>query len=1373
MLTLIEAPSGKNSDGDGNTETNRSGQQRLLNYRQDDSRSYIDDDSSEHLHIRRTPQSIKSRIKSFFVGNSNSDDYAESWKAEFRQRPTMCDADMALQQIEAKNATGWKASLYMRSIIQNTLFRLGSFVQSNPLSVIATVFCLFSICCYGLQFIRIETDIVKLWVSQGGRLDTELNYFGKLQETFDYRNKGWSEYQDKHFLKPELDLKLANLSDDGNMGGGYQVLIQTGEHKAENLLTKDMLLEHVNLIKEISDLSVEAYGMNWTLADLCFKPGDLNIDKNSPAYSYRHVLGNLIPCIWITPIDCFFEGAKPLGPNPGIKKSDMSLLSLVSTLPDGDEINWKNLDPQQIISDITKVANIGTMKAFFERSGIGKGYLDRPCIDPMDPECPRHSPNYYDSCPAFTIYEDEIKLAGKSIDDYLVRKEIKESEDMFAALGCIFGGCESSSKNETAESRCKHYRESFLQKLKQNSTLANDLFVRTSYPSEPNYGEVMKHGCSGFARGIMKWSKDMILGGVNKTDTGMTAEALQTVFLVATPKAIYSKYANKESEFYERLISADMTEKWDVDIAKEVMLLWQRKFTQSIYKHRLNFVENPDDLANPILRRRLHPLASTSIADMLEEFCQFNFGVILAGYGLMLLYAMYSQAKFNGWKLSHDSSISLALSGVLTVTFASVAGLGLSTWFGIEFNAATTQIVPFLTLGIGVDNMFLLLHNYHAVVKNVKKNEIGVLMKETGMSILMTSINNILSFLAGTVLPIPALRSFCTQSSILLSFNLIAILTVYPALISIDLIRVKKGLRDVFCWSYNVSEIDDDAERSYNNIEVRRSIRSENILERHIIRANPANAGNIYQSLQCVKSTSDDETSDIENTPLRTGLHRFIVKYYIPFIQNPWAKFGVGFLCLALAVFGVIGTGQIKQGLELSDVLPENTAPAAFLKARDQYFSFYPMTIVIMGEEVDFARKQKLIANLRSDIGSSNFIVKHADGEPSEPYWLDLLKNWVIRLQEKLDLAEQHNILLNLDDHIINGTKEALNPDLQVAYSLLCSHGELYNCSRIGHTRLIDSEGIINVESFYNILYGWHEYETMLYAVSQANFYPKLFKLREGVQPQMRYRYFIPPAPKPLYSAIPFYLNGLTDTPIIVEMINEIRAICERYSEIGIKNFPEGVAFTFWEQYINLNETIQYAISIIIFAVFVVITILLINPWAAGCICLILLVMTIELSGFLGIYGIKLNPVSAVSIITAVGIGVEFTAHVLYSFLTALGTRNERMVSSIDRVFVPVIHGAISTLLGILMLGFSEFEFVVKYFFVIMTALIIIGLINGLALLPVVLSLIGPPCEIYPTDGKNQLNPPPSLSTRRNYCQKKSKHRTSVDFPVVLSDMME
>lgn len=125
-----------------------------------------------------------------------------------------------------------------------------------------------------------------------------------------------------------------------------------------------------------------------------------------------------------------------------------------------------------------------------------------------------------------------------------------------------------------------------------------------------------------------------------------------------------------------------------------------------------------------------------------------------------------------------------------------------------------------------------------------------------------------------------------------------------------------------------------------------------------------------------------------------------------------------------------------------------------------------------------------------------------------------------------------------------------------------------------------------------------------------------------------------------------------------------------------------------------------------------------------------------------------MNPVSAVTLITAVGIGVEFTAHVVLAYLTSLGKRSERTSSAIDRVFVPVIHGALSTLLGILMLGFSEFEFVVKYFFVVMSALIVIGVINGLILLPVLLSLMGAPQEVFSMDGKARLNLPPPIRRR-------------------------
>lgn len=68
-------------------------------------------------------------------------------------------------------------------------------------------------------------------------------------------------------------------------------------------------------------------------------------------------------------------------------------------------------------------------------------------------------------------------------------------------------------------------------------------------------------------------------------------------------------------------------------MAKEVISAWQRVFTESLYNHKLNF-----KLINGEKRehRIVHPLASTSISDMLADFCDFNYRIIFAGYFLMV-----------------------------------------------------------------------------------------------------------------------------------------------------------------------------------------------------------------------------------------------------------------------------------------------------------------------------------------------------------------------------------------------------------------------------------------------------------------------------------------------------------------------------------------------------------------------------------------------------------------------------------------------------------------------------------------------------------------------------------------------------------------
>ena len=47
-----------------------------------------------------------------------------------------------------------------------------------------------------------------------------------------------------------------------------------------------------------------------------------------------------------------------------------------------------------------------------------------------------------------------------------------------------------------------------------------------------------------------------------------------------------------------------------------------------------------------------------------------------------------------------------------------------------------------------------------------------------------------------------------------------------------------------------------------------------------------------------------------------------------------------------------------------------------------------------------------------------------------------------------------------------------------------------------------------------------------------------------------------------------------------------------------------------------------------------------------------------------------------------------------------------------------------------------------RYFFLVLTALVFLGLLNGLVLLPVLLSMIGPRAEVIPYDGGYHIDPP-------------------------------
>ena len=97
----------------------------------------------------------------------------------------------------------------------------------------------------------------------------------------------------------------------------------------------------------------------------------------------------------------------------------------------------------------------------------------------------------------------------------------------------------------------------------------------------------------------------------------------------------------------------------------------------------------------------------------------------------------------------------------------------------------SAEVVPFLILAIGVDNMFLISRAERLVPEHItdQKYRIAFAMKEIGPSIFVAAFCEGLAFFIGMETDIPALQSFCLVAGIsVLTDFIYKILIFLPAL---------------------------------------------------------------------------------------------------------------------------------------------------------------------------------------------------------------------------------------------------------------------------------------------------------------------------------------------------------------------------------------------------------------------------------------------------------------------------------------------------------------------------------------------------------------------------------------------------------------
>ncbi|XP_054009171.1 protein patched-like, partial [Hylaeus anthracinus] len=163
----------------------------------------------------------------------------------------------------------------------------------------------------------------------------------------------------------------------------HQLVIQTPRHSGANILHPAALKEHLAILKAATQVTVHLFEITWRLKDMCYA---LNI-PNFDMHYIDQIFDSIIPCAIITPLDCFWEGSKLLGPEYPVH---------IPGAQTNKPVQWTNLNPSWMLDEMKKLPfafPFKTLEDYMKRAGITNAYQSKPCLDPTDPECPETAPN--------------------------------------------------------------------------------------------------------------------------------------------------------------------------------------------------------------------------------------------------------------------------------------------------------------------------------------------------------------------------------------------------------------------------------------------------------------------------------------------------------------------------------------------------------------------------------------------------------------------------------------------------------------------------------------------------------------------------------------------------------------------------------------------------------------------------------------------------------------------------------------------------------------------------------------------------------------------------------------------------------------------
>ncbi|KAL7116492.1 hypothetical protein ACP275_03G008100 [Erythranthe tilingii] len=685
------------------------------------------------------------------------------------------------------------------------------------------------------------------------------------------------------------------------------------------------------------------------------------------------------------------------------------------------------------------------------------------------------------------------------------------------------------------------------------------------------------------------------------------------------------------------------------------------------------FIQLAKDELLPLVQSRNLTLSFSSESSVEEELKRESTAdaiTILISYLVMFAYISLTLGDTSRLSTCYISSkVLLGLSGVMLVMLSVLASVGFFSAVGMKSTLIIMEVIPFLVLAVGVDNMCILVHAVkRQQVELPIEGRISNALVEVGPSITLASLSEVLAFAVGSFIPMPACRVFSMFAALAVLLDFLLQVTAFVALIVFDFLRAE---------------------------------------------------GNRVDCFPCVKVSGSNGDSEQGSHQQKPGLlARYMKEIHAP-ILNIW-----GVKLLVICAFGAFTLAsialcsRIEPGLEQQIVLPRDSYLQGYFNNISEYLKIGPPLYFVV-QNYNFSSESRQTNQLcsisRCDSNSLLNEIARASLVPESSYIAKPAASWL------------DDFLVWLSPEAFGCCRKFANggycpPDDQppccsstggsCGLSSVCQDcTTCFRHSDLQNDRPSTSQFKEKLPWFLSAL------PSADCAKAGNGTYTGNVELKgfeDGIIHASAFRTYHTP------------LNKQAD---YVNSMRAAREFSSRMSEsLQIEIFPYAVYYTFFEQYLNIWKTAMINLAIAIGAVFVVCLVITCSFWTSAIILLVLTMIVVDLLGIMALLNIQLNALSVVNLVMSVGIAVEFCVHITHAFLVTSGDRNQRMKEALTTMGASVFSGiTLTKLVGVLVLCFSRTEVFVVYYFKMYLALVLLGFLHGLVFLPVLLSMFGPP----------------------------------------------